>query len=124
MDEKLKQGMSLYTRGLFETFLNDKLKNINYCRTEVTRKLMLLKVIEHYCINKKLSIENLINLIPDNISSRSHRINNINDLCEKKILKKEQDPEDKRVSLISPTTSTLNEFVHYFESVSAIVTQP
>ena len=90
MDEKLKQGMSLYTRGLFDTFLNDKLKNINYCRTEVTRKLMLLKVVEHYCINKKLSIESLINLIPDNISSRSHRINSINDLCEKKILKKQQ----------------------------------
>jgi DNA-binding MarR family transcriptional regulator len=48
----------------------------------------------------------------------------INDLCEKKILRKEQDPEDKRVSLVSPTTSTLNEFVNYFESVSAIVTQP
>ena len=124
MDEKLKQGMSLYTHGLFDTFLNDKLKNINYCRTEVTRKLMLLKVVEHYCNNKKLSIESLINLIPDNISSRSHRINSINDLCEKKILKKEQDPKDKRVSLISPTTSTLNEFVHYFESVNAIVTQP
>jgi hypothetical protein len=124
MDEKLKQRMSLYTHGLFDTFLNDKLKNINYCRTEVTRKLMLLKVIEHYCINKKLSIESLINLIPDNISSRSHRINSINDLCEKKILKKAQDPEDKRVSLISPTTLTLNEFVHYFESVNAIVTQP
>jgi hypothetical protein len=124
MDEKLKQGMSLYTNGLFDTFLNDKLKNINYCRTEVTRKLMLLKVVEYYCTNKKLSNENLINLIPDNISSRSHRINCINDLCDKKILKKEQDHEDKRVSLISPTTLTLNEFVQYFESVSAIVTQP
>ena len=54
MDEKIKQGMSLYTRGLFDTFLNDKLKNINYCRTEVTRKLMLLKVVEYYCTNKKL----------------------------------------------------------------------
>ena len=124
MDEKLKQRMSFYSHGLFDTFLNDKLKNINYCRTEVTRKLMLLKVVEYYCTNKKLSNENLINLIPDNISSRSHRINCINDLCDKKILKKEQDHEDKRVSLISPTTLTLNEFVQYFESVSAIVTQP
>ena len=72
MDEKLKQGMSYYTHGLFDTFLNDKLKNINYCRTEVTRKLILLKVIEYFCNNKKLSNETLINLIPDNISSRSH----------------------------------------------------
>lgn len=124
MDEKLKQGMSIYTHGLFETFLNDKLKNINYCRTEVTRKLILLKVIEHFCINKKLSNETLINLIPDNISSRSHRINCINDLCDKKILKKEQDIEDKRVSLITPTSLTLTEFVQYFESISGIITQP
>ena len=124
MDEKLKQGMFFYTHGLFETFLNDKLKNINYCRTEVTRKLILLKVIEYFCNNKKLSNETLINLIPDNISSRSHRINCINDLCDKKILKKEQDSSDKRVSLISPTTLTLNEFVQYFESVSVIITQP
>jgi len=124
MDQKLKEGMSYYTHGLFDTFLNDKLKNINYCRTEVTRKLILLKVIEYFCNNKKLSNETLINLIPDNISSRSHRINCINDLCDKKILKKEQDSEDKRVSLISPTTLTLNEFVQYFESVSKIVTQP
>ena len=123
MDEKLKQGMSYYTHELFETFFNDKLKNINYCRTEVTRKLILLKVIEYFCINKKLSNETLINLIPDNISSRSHRINCINDLCDKKILKKEQDSKDKRVSLISPTTLTLNEFVQYFESISAIITQ-
>lgn len=124
MDEKLKQGMSYYAHGLFDTFLNDKLKNINYCRTEVTRKLILLKVIEYFCNNKKLSNETLINLIPDNISSRSHRINCINDLYDKKILKKEQDSNDKRVSLISPTTLTLNEFVQYFESVSVIITQP
>lgn len=124
MDEQLKQGISLFTHGIFDSFLNDKLKNINYCRTEVTRKLILLKVVEYYCTNKKLSNENLINLIPNNISSRSHRINCINDLCDKKILKKEQDLKDKRVSLISPTTLTLNEFVQYFESIKLIVTQP
>jgi hypothetical protein len=124
MDEKLKKGMSLYTHGIFDTFLNNNLKNINYCRTEVTRKLILLKVVEFYCNNKKLSNENLISLIPNNISSRSHRINCINDLCDKKILKKEQDPEDRRVSLITPTSLTLSEFVQYFESISAIVTQP
>ncbi len=124
MDEQLKQRISLFTHGIFDSFLNDKFKNINYCRTEVTRKLMLLKVVEYYCANKKLSNENLISLIPDNISSRSHRINCINDLCDKKILKKEQDLKDKRVSLISPTISTLNEFVKYFESISLTVTQP
>jgi hypothetical protein len=124
MDEKLKKGISHFTHGIFDTFLNNNLKNINYCRTEVTRKLILLKVVEFYCNNKKLSNENLISLIPDNISSRSHRINCINDLCDKKILKKEQDPEDRRVSLITPTSLTLSEFVQYFESVSAIVTQP
>jgi hypothetical protein len=124
MDEKLKKGISHFTHGIFDTFLNNNLKNINYCRTEVTRKLILLKVVEFYCNNKKLSNENLISLIPDNISSRSHRINCINDLCNKNILKKEQNPEDKRVSLISPTVSTLNEFVQYFDSISHIVTQP
>jgi hypothetical protein len=124
MDEKLKKGISHFTHGIFDTFLNNNLKNINYCRTEVTRKLILLKVVEFYCNNKKLSNENLISLIPDNISSRSHRINCINDLCDKKILKKEQDPEDRRVSLISPTVSTLNEFAQYFDSISRIVTQP
>lgn len=124
MDEKTKKDMSLYAHGLFDTFLNDNLKNINYCRTELTRKLILLKVIEYYCTSKKLSNENLINLIPDNISSRSHRINCINDLCDKKILKKEEDPQDKRVSLICPTVTTLAEFNQYFESIFTIVTQP
>lgn len=106
--------------GVFNSYSNTNLEMINFCREEQTRKLVLLKTIEYFLIEKNLTNENLIKLVPDFVSSRSHKINSINLLISKKIIHKIRNDSDKRTVNIVPSKEILNEFEEYFKCIKSI----
>ena len=104
-----------YTRKLFETYTGEIYNDINYFRSDLTRHLIVLKCIEYFCGNKKLTFEKLIDYIPSKHGSRSHKINCINELCDKGILQRVENLTDKRSTIIQPTAHILKLYskLHY-----------
>ena len=97
-----------YTQILIDTYTAEYYRDINYCRADLTRHLILLKAVNFFAAKKDLTFEKLINYIPDNISSRSYRIQCVNDLCKRKILERKKVSKDKRLTTIYPTEQTMN----------------
>jgi type I restriction enzyme S subunit len=61
-----------------------------------------------YVAKKDLTFERLINFIPENLGSRSYKIQCVNDLCDRKILERKKVSKDKRLINIYPTERTMN----------------
>lgn len=104
-----------YTKKLFETYTDESYKDINYFRSDLTRHLIVLKCIEYFCSHKELPFEKLIKYIPSQNGSRSHKINCINELCDRGILQRVENLKDKRSTIIQPTTKILKLYskLHY-----------
>ena len=75
---------------------------------------MTLFCISKFLKNENLTIEKLINIVPQSMASRSHTINVVNELCKKNILFKETHNEDKRSKLIYPSNSILEEYSQFY----------
>ena len=101
----------LYIKNLFYTYTDDKFKEVNYCRADLTRHLMLLKTMEYDLGNRPLRFEDLVDAIPANVCSRSHKVNCINDLCERGIFERTENPEDKRSTIIKPSKKTNDQYL-------------
>jgi len=97
-----------YTQKLIDTYTAEYYRDINYCRADLTRHLILLKAVNFYVSKKSLTVEKLINFIPDYLCSRSHKIQCVNDLCHRKILERKKISKDKRLINIYPTERTFN----------------
>lgn len=104
-----------YTRRLFETYTDETYKDINYFRSDLTRHLIVLKCIEYFCGKKELTFEKLIEYIPLKNGSRSHKINCINELCDRGILQRVENVNDKRSTIVQPTAYILKLYskLHY-----------
>ena len=104
-----------YTRRLFETYTDETYKDINYFRSDRTRHLIVLKCMEYFCGKKNLTFEKLIDYIPSQYGSRSHKINCINELCDRGILQRVVNLHDKRSTIVQPTTYILKLYskLHY-----------
>ena len=104
-----------YTRRLFETYTDETYKDINYFRSDRTRHLIVLKCMEYFCGKKDLTFEKLIDYIPSQYGSRSHKINCINELCDRGILQRVVNLHDKRSTIVQPTTYILKLYskLHY-----------
>ena len=101
----------LYVKNLFFTYTDDNFKEVNYCRGDLTRHLMLLKAMEYDLGKRSLRFEDLIDAIPQNICSRSHKVHCINDLCERGIFERRENPNDKRSTLIAPAKITSDQYL-------------
>jgi hypothetical protein len=102
------KSLEAYTRKLFEAYTNDNYKEVNYCKSDLTRHLILLKTVEYCTGGRELTFEHLVDFIPAKIASRSHKINCINELCEKGILERKENTHDKRSTIIAPTQKILD----------------
>lgn len=104
-----------YTKKLFETYTDEIYNDINFFRSDLTRHLIVLKCIEYFCGHKNLTFEKLIDYIPAKNGSRSHKINCINELCERGILQRVENLDDKRSTIIQPTLKILKLYskLHY-----------
>jgi len=101
----------LYVKNLFFTYTDDNFKEVNYCRADLTRHLMLLKAMEYDLGKRLLRFEDLIDAIPQNVCSRSHKVHCINDLCERGIFERKENPNDKRSTLIAPSKITRDQYL-------------
>ena len=104
----------LYIKNLFYTYTDDRFKEVNYCRADLTRHLMLLKAMECDLGKRPLRFEDLIDAIPANVCSRSHKVNCINDLCERGIFERAENSEDKRSTIIKPSKKTNDQYLKLF----------
>lgn len=104
----------LYVKNLFHTYVDDIFWEVNYCRADLTRHLMLLKAMEYDLGNRPLRFEDLIDAIPAKICSRSHKVNCINDLCERGIFERKENSEDKRSTIIKPSKKTNDQYLRIF----------
>jgi len=91
--KKIKKNLKLdpriiihYTQKLIDTYTAEYYHDINYCRADLTRHLILLRSVNFYVAKKDLTFEKLIDFIPDYLGSRSHKIQCVNDLCNRKII--------------------------------------
>ena len=103
--------LELYVKNLLFSYTDNNFKEVNYCRADLTRHLMLLKAMEYNLGKKLLRFENLIDSIPHSVCSRSHKINCINDLCERGILERRENPNDKRSTIIVPAKKTSDQYL-------------
>ena len=97
-----------YTQKLIDTYTAEYYHDINYCRADLTRHLILLRSVNFYVAKKDLTFEKLIDFIPDYLGSRSHKIQCVNDLCNRKILERKKVSKDKRLVNIYPTERTMS----------------
>ena len=104
----------LYVKNLFYTYTDDKFKEVNYCRADLTRHLMLLKAMECDLGNHPLRFEDLVDAIPANVCSRSHKVNCINDLCDRGIFERTENLQDKRSKIIKPSKKTNDQYLRLF----------
>ena len=104
------KSLEAYTRKLFEAYTNDNYKEVNYCKSDLTRHLILLKTVEYCTGSRELTFEHLVDFIPAKIASRSHKINCINELCEKGILERKENTHDKRSTIIALTQKILDQY--------------
>ena len=109
------QVLEPYTRKLFETYTDETYKDINYFRSDRTRHLIVLKCMEYFCGKKELTFEKLIDYIPLQYGSRSHKINCINEMCDRGILQRVENVSDKRSTIVQPTAYILKLYskLHY-----------
>jgi len=105
----------LYVKNLFFTYIDDNFKEVNYCRADLTRHLMLLKAMEYDLGKRLLRFEELIDAIPHNICSRSHKVNCINDLCDRGIFERKENPNDKRSTIIAPSKRTSDQYLRLWD---------
>jgi hypothetical protein len=75
---------------------------------------MLLKAMECDLGNRPLRFEDLVDAIPVNVCSRSHKVNCINDLCDRGIFERKENPEDKRSTIIVPSKKTNDQYLKLF----------
>jgi len=105
----------LYVKNLFFTYTDDNFKEVNYCRADLTRHLMLLKAMEYDLGKRSLRFEDLVDAIPQNVCSRSHKVNCINDLCDRGIFERRENPDDKRSKLIAPSKKTSDQYLRLWD---------
>ena len=103
-----------YADKIINSYAINEYKNVNFVRSDNTSQVMTLFCISKFLKNENLTIEKLINIVPQSMASRSHAINVVNDLCKKNILFKETHSEDKRSKLIYPSKSILEEYNQFY----------
>jgi hypothetical protein len=110
-----------YTRLLFETYTDETYKDINFFRSDRTRHLIVFKCIEYFSGKKQLTFEKLIDYIPLQYGSRGHKINCINELCDRGILQRVENANDKRSTIVQPTTYILKLYSKLHHSYKQIL---
>lgn len=110
MDQKILNFLNSYCSRLFDSYVLPEHQLINSIRVDLTQNLLFLKTVEYLAKGKNLPFEKLISYIPDNISSRSHRINSVNFLCEKKILLRVASEQDQRNVFIKPNKQVMEDY--------------
>ena len=95
---------------LLEKLITHDLKIINYFQNDLTKYKLLILVLKNHFEKKTFTIEEVIEELPKNISSRAHKLNCITDATLKNFLIKETSNSDMRKKYLKPSDALLVEF--------------
>ena len=100
-----------------EKLSSHNLEIIKYFQTDITKYKLLLLVFKNYYDKNFQTIEDVINELPKDISSRANKLNCITDLTFKGYLIKETINSDLRKKCLRPSEKLIKEFNVYVKMV-------
>tara|TARA_Y100000746_G_C15160237_1_gene308830 strand:+ start:67 stop:402 length:336 start_codon:yes stop_codon:yes gene_type:complete len=100
---------------IIEKLYNHSFKQISYFQTDITKFKIFLLVIKNHQLNNNQTIEELIDQLPKNISSRAHKLNCITDAAKKNYLVKETSKSDQRKKYLKPSQELLDELNQFLK---------
>jgi|TARA_B110000037_G_scaffold216332_1_gene275182 hypothetical protein len=86
---------------------------INYFQTDITKYKLLILIFKNYYEDNFKTIEEIVDLLPKEMSSRAHKLNCITDATVKTYLVKESLNSDMRKKYLKPSTKLIEEFEKY-----------
>jgi len=84
--------------------------SIKYFQVDATRYSILLIIFENFYKDLHISIEEIIELLPKDISSRAHQLGFLKDANFKGYVLKERSNYDNRVKYIIPSIGLIKDF--------------
>ena len=102
---------------IIEKLYNHSFKKISYFQNDITKFKIFLLVIKNYKQNINQTIEELIDELPKNISSRAHKLNCITEATRNKYLIKETSKSDQRKKYLKPSQELLDELNEFLKII-------
>ncbi len=100
---------------LLEKLLNNDLKLINFFQSDLTKyKILLIVMIYHYQ-DENCTIEEIVDSLSRDISSRAHQLNCITDATTKGYLLKIISNSDKRKKHLKPSEDLITQVELYLK---------
>ena len=101
---------NLHKLNFLSKLSSSNISSIKYFQVDATRYSILLIIFENYYKNQRISIEEIIELLPKDISSRAHQLGFLKDANFKGYILKETSNSDNRVKYIIPSIGLINDF--------------
>ena len=98
---------------LIEELTSHNLKMISYFQSDITKYKLLIIVVKNYFEDNLITIEDTVNLLPQKISSRAHKLNCITDATIRNYFTKEIKASDQRIKYLKPSNELIEEFKEY-----------
>ena len=103
--------------NILEKLVSHNLEIIKYFQSDITKYKILILVFKNYYNKDFQTIENVIDELPKDISSRAHKLNCIADLTNKGYLIKESLNSDLRKKNLKPSEELVKEFAEYIKII-------
>lgn len=97
---------------------NHEFNVISFFQSDLAKFKIFLEVMKNYSEDKKISIEQIIELIPSAIASRAHKLNIITDATRRGYFLKITAPWDERIKIISPSDLLIKEFDNFLKKIT------
>ena len=100
---------------IIEKIYNHNFKQISYFQNDITKFKIFLLVIKNHQLSISQTIEELIEELPKNISSRAHKLNCITEATKNNYLIKEISKADNRKKYLKPSKELLDELNQFLK---------
>tara|TARA_B100000787_G_C16181095_1_gene291869 strand:- start:191 stop:568 length:378 start_codon:yes stop_codon:yes gene_type:complete len=104
--------------SLLENLTSTSLKTIKYFQADITKYKILIITIKNYYNNNFQTIEEILDSLPKEISSRAHKLNCITDASVKGYFIKETSPTDLRKKYLKPSEDLIAEFEEFIDIIN------
>lgn len=103
--------------NILDELISHDLEIIKYFQSDITKYKLLILVFKNYYDQGFQTIEDIIEKLPRDISSRAHKLSCITDLTVKGYLIKEPLNSDLRKKCLKPSKNLIEEFDKYIKIV-------
>jgi|TARA_B110000196_G_C20888175_1_gene540002 hypothetical protein len=103
--------------NILERLNKHDLNLINYFQSDITKYKLLILIFKNYYEDDFKTIEEIIDLLPKEISSRAHKLNCITNATLKNYLIKESLNSDLRKKYLKPSQKLIEEFEEYMSII-------